>query len=142
MRNSNRISKANHTPSVSVNEGTQLTAKVGQEVKLTAKADDPDGDKLTYKWWRYFEADTYTENSSVPNMESLKVGDLQLSLYRELGENEVVDPVELTGADTNQVSFTVPKDAKSGDTFHMIIEVQDNGEVPLKAYQRVVITVE
>ncbi|MGU7991770.1 nucleoside hydrolase-like domain-containing protein [Streptococcus suis] len=135
-------SKANHAPSVLVNEGTQLTAKVGQKVKLTAKADDPDGDKLTYKWWRYFEADTYTENSSVPNVESLKAGDLQLSLYRELGENEIVDQVELTGTDTNQVSFTVPKDAKSGDTFHMIIEVQDNGEVPLKAYQRVVITVE
>ncbi|HHT7816440.1 TPA: nucleoside hydrolase-like domain-containing protein [Streptococcus suis] len=135
-------SKANHTPSVSVNEGTHLIAKVGQEVKLTAKADDPDGDELTYRWWRYFEADTYTENSNVPKVESLKAGDLQLSLYRELGENEVVDPVELTGADTNQVSFTVPKDAKSGDTFHMIVEVQDNGEVPLKAYQRVVITVE
>jgi hypothetical protein len=32
-------------------------------------------------------------------------------------------------------------DAKSGDTIHMIVEVQDDGAHTLKHYQRVVITV-
>ncbi|WP_398578253.1 hypothetical protein [Streptococcus pasteurianus] len=53
----------------------------------------------------------------------------------------VVDPVELENADTTTVSFTIPKDTKSGDTFHIILEVQDDGSHTLKAYQRVVVTV-
>ena len=32
-------------------------------------------------------------------------------------------------------------DMKSGDTFHIILEVQDDGSHTLKAYQRVVVTV-
>jgi hypothetical protein len=54
---------------------------------------------------------------------------------------KALDTIELTGADTEEVSFTVPADAKSGDTIHMIVEVQDDGAHTLKHYQRVVITV-
>lgn len=134
---------ANHTPEVSVAEGTKLTAKVGEKVTLTAKATDPDGDNLTYKWWRYFEADTYKEytgDSQATEMIDEESG-LSLGWVRTLEKGEVVDPVELENADTTTVSFTIPKDTKSGDTFHIILEVQDDGSHTLKAYQRVVVTV-
>ena len=53
-----------------------------------------------------------------------------------------MDNIELTNSEEPEMSFTVPEDAKSGDTIHMIVEVVDDGEVPMKHYQRVIITVE
>jgi hypothetical protein len=59
---------------------------------------------------------------------------------------EVEDPaklntIELNGADTETVSFTVPEDAKSGDTIHIIAVATDDGPHTLKRYQRVIVTV-
>ena len=53
----------------------------------------------------------------------------------------VLDSIALAGADTEKVTFTVPADAKSGDTIHMVVEVTDDGAHNLKHYQRVVVTV-
>lgn len=140
-----KFEDANHAPIASVKEGLELKAKVGEKVTLTGQGKDPDQDNLTYKWWRYFEADTYQEyhgtSKPISDKDKNEAG-LQLSLYRELDKGEVVDPVKLTGANTEKVSFTIPKDAKKGDTFHLILEVQDDGEHQLKGYQRVIITVE
>ena len=135
---------ANHNPTATVKEGTELTAKAGDKVTLRAQASDPDKDALTYKWWRYFEADTYQEyKGTTKAVEAINEEyGLSLGWTRKLDENEVVDAVELSGADTEKMSFTIPDDAKSGDTFHIILEVQDDGAIPLKAYQRVIITVE
>ena len=135
---------ANHNPTATVKEGTELTAQAGDKVTLTAQASDPDKDELTYKWWRYFEADTYQEyKGTTKAVEAINEEyGLSLGWTRKLDENEVVDAVELSGADTEKMSFTIPDDAKSGDTFHIILEVQDDGAIPLKAYQRVIITVE
>ena len=135
---------ANHNPTATVKEGTELTAKAGDKVTLRAQASDPDKDELTYKWWRYFEADTYQEyKGTTKAVEAINEEyGLSLGWTRKLDENEVVDAVELSGADTEKMSFTIPDDAKSGDTFHIILEVQDDGAIPLKAYQRVIITVE
>lgn len=44
---------ANHTPEASVTERNPLTAKAGENISLPAEAIDPDGDNLTYNWWRY-----------------------------------------------------------------------------------------
>ena len=99
---------------------------------------------MTYKWWRYFEADTYQEyKGRTKAVETINEEyGLSLGWTRQLDEDEVVDAVELSGADTEKMSFTIPDDAKSGDSFHIILEVQDDGAIPLKAYQRVIITVE
>ena len=135
---------ANHNPTATVKEGTELTAQAGDKVTLTAQASDPDKDELTYKWWRYFEADTYQEyKGTTKAVEAINEEyGLSLGWTRKLDENEVVDTVELSGVDTEKMSFTIPDDAKSGDTFHIILEVQDDGTIPLKAYKRVIITVE
>ena len=57
---SSDYSKSNHRPTVKVREGIDLTAKPGERIKLHADATDPDGDRLDYNWWQYYEADTYS----------------------------------------------------------------------------------
>lgn len=107
---------ANHRPTVSVREGIDLTAAPGQNITLHAAAVDPDGDNVSYKWWQYYEADTYS------------------------GESDGKLSMEKTQADT--VQFKIPEDAKSGDTIHMIVKVKDERENYMSHYQRVIITVQ
>lgn len=126
----------NHAPSVSVEQGIDLEASAGDTVTLTAVGEDQDGDNLTYKWWRYFEADTYQDS----DITTEQTADM-LDIKRPLGENEVTDIIEIKNADKAEMSFVVPEDAKSGDTIHMVVEVQDDGTHQLKHYQRVIITV-
>ncbi|RDZ06407.1 hypothetical protein C3744_28700 [Priestia megaterium] len=133
---------ANHNPTLKIKEGLDLNVNKGEKITLHATGKDPDGDNLTYKWWRYFEADTY-EDSKVPQKETKQelLGDLLIGTHRELAEGEVTDSIKLSGSDTNTVTFTIPEDAKSGDTIHIIAEVQDDGAHGLKHYQRVILTV-
>lgn len=56
-------------------------------------------------------------------------------------DGEATDSISLADSATNTVTFTVPKDAKSGDTIHLIAEVRDDGVHGLKYYQRVILTV-
>lgn len=103
----------NHLPKCGVMNGLDLTASAGEEITLNGVAYDPDGDTLTYRWWRYADADIHAD-----------VGTMEVS-------------------DTEDAVYTIPEDAKSGDTIHLIFEVEDSeAELPARAYQRVVITVE
>lgn len=135
-------SKANHAPTVTVKEGVEISANPGQEVTLHAQAADPDGDQFTYRWWRYFEADTYQdEKRELPQIKNVERDGLLLNMTRELLPEEKLETIKLNGANSDTVSFTVPADAVSGNTIHIILEVQDNGEHHLKRYQRVIVTV-
>ncbi len=133
--------EANHAPSVRVKQGVDLTAKPGQTVTLTAVGSDPDGDALSYHWWRYFEADTYQDSQPQTEAQVSDLGGMQIDITRTPGETEALDTIEIRNADSNEMSFVVPADAKPGDTIHMVVEVQDNGAHTLKHYQRVIITV-
>lgn len=106
---------ANHEPVVSVPKGKlNISAKAGQKVQLVGHATDPDGDALTATWWQYKEAGTYGGDVSVANPNALR------------GPGSTV---------------TVPRDAVAGETIHLILEVTDDGAIPLTRYQRVIITV-
>lgn len=105
---------ANHAPALSVEDGVDVTAAAGEKLKLKAIASDPDGDYVTVNWTHYADADTYD-------------GDTGLTLK---------------GAASDMVSFTVPEDAESGDTIHLIVQAKDDGEHTLTHYQQVIITVE
>jgi hypothetical protein len=103
---------ANHPPEVVLDHPQDLTARRGAPVELNAAASsDPDGDRLSYRWWQYRDAGTYP------------------------------GAVEIRDAHQPAASFTVPGDAAEGQTIHLIGEVTDSGTPRLTRYQRVVVTV-
>ena len=105
--------EANHPPVVVLGHAADLKAQLGTTVKLSAQGtSDPDGDKLSYHWWQYEEADTYKGT------------------------------IEIHNAGQQDASFTIPNNSGNGETIHIICEVTDDGIPPLTRYQRVVLTVE
>jgi hypothetical protein len=99
--------EANHPPVVKRAHALDMKVRPGQKVSLSAKGTtDPDGDALTYQWWRYEDADTYK------------------------GSVQIEDP------DKEDTSLTVPTDANVGDTIHIICEVTNKGTPPLTRYRR------
>lgn len=62
---------ANHAPIVQVVGSLNREVKPGETVKLTATATDPDGNKLTGKWWEYTEADSATGAVAIAQSDSL-----------------------------------------------------------------------
>jgi Cellulose-binding protein Sde0182, C-terminal domain len=104
---------ANHAPVVMLGHAVDLEAKPGAAIKLSAKGtSDPDGDKLTYRWWQYGEADSYD------------------------------GAVEINDAGKQDASFIVLDNAGKGKTIHLICEVTDNGTPKLTRYQRVVFNIQ
>lgn len=93
-------------------EQSAITAKRGESIHLNGKAEDPDGDLVNFHWWQYKEACTYD------------------------------GAVEITGAQEDEATFTVPKETRAGDTIHIILAATDDGIPPLTRYQRVIVTVE
>ncbi|MEJ1239828.1 nucleoside hydrolase-like domain-containing protein [Chryseolinea sp. T2] len=49
--------------------------------------------------------------------------------------------VILSNANTLQCRVTIPKDAKAGQTIHVVLQASDNGTPSLTRYQRVIVTV-
>ncbi|WP_162051790.1 DUF1593 domain-containing protein [Pontibacter pamirensis] len=103
--------EANHPPVVKLNQPQDIVVKPGQKVNLNGTASDPDGNALSYRWWQYEEVDTYEGKVSIQN------------------------------ADKKKAAFTVPENAKNGQTIHLILEVTDSGTPSLTRYQRVIATV-
>ncbi|MFD3000155.1 nucleoside hydrolase-like domain-containing protein [Pontibacter toksunensis] len=103
--------EANHPPTVKLNQPQDIVVKPGQKVSLKGSAKDPDGNKLNYRWWQYEEVDTYKGKISIQN------------------------------ANSPNAAFTVPDNANSGETIHLILEVTDSGTPKLTRYQRVIATV-
>ncbi len=107
------FSEANHPPVVQLKNKLNITSKPGKKITLDAKGStDPDGDKLNYSWWQYQEAGTYQKLLKIEN-----------SKYKK-------------------ACVSIPKDAKSGETIHIICEVTDHGTPSLTRYQRVIIKIE
>ncbi|MDQ0675193.1 hypothetical protein QFZ36_002754 [Pseudarthrobacter siccitolerans] len=103
---------ANHHPEVAVSPGLDVSGEPGSAMTLSASATDPDDDSLSYHWWQYAEAGTYAGR------------------------------VALYGNDGSEVTLTVPSDGAAGQTIHLILEVEDDAAMPLKRYQRVIVTIE
>ena len=88
-----------------------LLAKPGTKALLSGSAKDPDGNKVSYRWWQYAEMDSYEGK------------------------------ININDANSKSASFIIPSDARSGDEIHVILEVTDNGSPPLTRYQRVIVRV-
>ena len=103
---------ANHPPVVKLVNELDIQASPGESIKLSAEGTtDPDGNRLSFLWWQYTEADSYE-------------GIVEIQNDRQV-----------------QASVVIPKDTESGETIHIICEVTDDGVPALTRYQRVVITV-
>jgi hypothetical protein len=69
-------SNANHPPVAIINDNpgrnfVYLSVAPGEKVYLTARgSSDPDGDNLSFQWWRYAEADSYDGNINIHNTTS------------------------------------------------------------------------
>lgn len=103
--------RANHNPRIALSGASAITAKPGQTLSLSASASDPDGDAVALKWWVWTDAGTYK------------------------GEVPVASSADGTAR------FTVPANAKSGDTIQIIAEATDNGSPALTRYEKVVVTI-
>lgn len=106
--------ECNHAPVITVAE-SDITAKAGSPVEISASVSDPDGDSVSSTWWVYQEGSKYSG---------------------EMSDLRVWRPQELT------TGFTIPADAKSGDYFNIVIEAEDDADAPMTRYSQVIITVE
>lgn len=61
---------ANHTPVAEVKGGPERGARVGETVRLVAEAADPDGDRLSCKWWQEADADSVAATVTVAGGDS------------------------------------------------------------------------
>ena len=111
---------ANHPPVPKLGHAAQLNAKPGERVELSAEGStDPDGNTLSYAWFYYDEAGTFTTANARSG-----------------------NPVKIEGADQPHAWFKVPTSGvlRTG-TMHFILAVTDNGTPALTRYQRVIVTV-
>lgn len=105
--------QANHPPVVKLAHARDLTVGPGDTVQLSAEGShDPDGDELSYRWWRYQEADSYSGT------------------------------IAIRDANTPYATFTLPADVGNEDAIHIVCEVTDTGTPRLTRYQRVVVRVQ
>ena len=105
--------EANHPPVVVLKNPSDIGAKPGSTLALSAEDTfDPDGDQLTFRWWRYGEADSYDGKIGIENAGSV------------------------------HASIQIPEDIEDGAAMHVICEVRDNGIPQLTRYQRVIVAVE
>ncbi|MFM2081994.1 MAG: hypothetical protein RL380_685 [Verrucomicrobiota bacterium] len=110
---------ANHPPIARLQHASELIAKPGDVIRLSAEgSSDPDGNTLSYQWIYYGEAGTFTVSSGRTGA-----------------------PVTIENADQMNASLTVPAKFGRPGTLHVILAVTDHGQPALTRYQRVIITV-
>jgi len=109
----NNFNECNHPPIPKLAHNDHFTVKSGEQFHLNAAGTiDPDGDSMSYLWFQYREAGTYSGNVSLrpysPNLYDL--------------------PVTEPSVDSVQ-------------TIHFILKVTDKGAPALTRYKRVIVTV-
>ncbi|MDO4214587.1 MAG: hypothetical protein Q4D12_01535, partial [Bacteroidales bacterium] len=103
---------ANHAPVVQVEGELNRAVNAGSSILLKGMAKDLDGNKVSYHWWQ----------------------------YREAGTSDKV--VEIENPDLSSTQITIPEDAEKGSTFHIILQVTDNGTPALTRFQRVILQIQ
>ena len=102
---------ANHEPSVTILEGSRISARPGQTIRLHGVTSDPDGNAVTVRWWRWKDVDTYPSGVSLSNPTAVAT------------------------------SMQVPTDATEGQTIQLILEGTDDGTPALARYSRIMVSV-
>src|SRR5205823_13031752 len=63
--------RANHEPVVKILGSAHVSARPGETVRLEAAVSDPDGNKVSVRWWRWKDVDTYPGEVSLSNPTAL-----------------------------------------------------------------------
>jgi hypothetical protein len=104
--------EANHPPVAGLAHPQELTVKSGEYFVLNAAPTaDPDGDNLSYLWFHYPEAGSYTKLIKIDSAENI---------YK--------------------VAVKAPQVDKS-ETAHFVLKVTDKGAPPLTRYIRVIVNI-
>jgi len=103
--------EANHNPVVKVS-ASDITAAPGETVRVSGEVIDVR--PFSAKWWLYKDCSSYG-------------GDL--------------DAVNPEAGEDLSLTFTVPKDAKPGDFFNLILEARNEHENPMTGYGQVIVSV-
>lgn len=113
MWTTKNFSECNHPPVPMLAHSNHITAKSGEQFRLSAAGTtDPDGDSMSYLWFPYKEAGTYKGTVS----------------FRPYAPNLYELPVTAPVVDSVQ-------------TIHFILKVTDKGTPSLTRYKRVIVTV-
>lgn len=114
------FAETNHPPQPKLAHPSQLTARPGERVELSADGStDPDGDVLSYTWLYYPEPGTFT-----------------------FADGRSGAPLKIENSDQPTASFIVPtRGVLRTGTMHIILAVTDSGNPPLTRYQRVIVAV-
>jgi len=112
--------EANHPPVPRLGHASELAAKPGELVRLSAEGStDPDGDALSYEWFYYGEAGTFTTSDSRSGQ-----------------------PLTIADATKSRASFVVPTSrVLRHGTMHIVLAVTDDGTPRLTRYRRVIVDV-
>ncbi|MEO6093013.1 MAG: DUF1593 domain-containing protein [Novosphingobium sp.] len=116
---------ANHPPQPKLNghgglAPVELAACPGKAISLSAAGStDPDGNRLTYRWWWYREASGLVAP--------------QVKLSSDSGDTTTVE----VGGEASVDQFTPPVSYR----LHVILEASDDGTPTLTRYRRAIITV-
>ena len=101
--------EANHPPVPALGQPDQITVKSGEIFTLDASGStDPDGDNLSYLWFQYPEAGSYTKTMQFASAENLYKVSVKAPMVRKV------------------------------ETAHFILRVTDKGNPPLSRYKRVI----
>lgn len=102
---------ANHNPRITLTGPNAITAKPGQRLAFSARTSDPDGDRVSLKWWVWKEAGSYQGAANI-----------QPAVNRA----SLVVPADAKPGETIQVI------AEATD---------DDPDLPLTRYEKIVVTV-
>ncbi|KAK1633550.1 hypothetical protein BDP81DRAFT_494926 [Colletotrichum phormii] len=130
------FSKVNHHPIAVVNGDSSLTpihveADAGGVITFDASESyDPDGDKLSFKWYQY------REPSSLQTYHGLEVSDIEIKALDDGGSKV---EVKIAPAEKSCIVVREKIHLERGLPLHLILEVTDSGSPALTSYRRVII---
>ena len=112
----NSYEKANHNPIAAFDNDksrgyVNLRVKVGDKVELSAAGtSDPDGDKVSYRWFH----------------------------YKEVGSTPYDGNIIIKNGNSRDADFVMPE-LRNNQEIHIILEVKDIGSPVLYSYRRIIV---
>jgi len=141
------VAQANHNPAVVVNGRSgkaplELNVEIGAPIVLDAQGtNDPDGNRLSFRWFFYPEAGTGIPHQPVFAGGRVPAGGSQdeggMPSSARGGPREPPARIVIEGGDTSRATVT----PKIAGTAHVILAVEDSGTPSLTSYRRIVLSI-